>query len=353
MPAMESSGSAAHDLAAEAAARERAGEWPASGELYARAFEAACAEGDAEAMADAARRQGWVRCRQQQYEEAEELLELSREIAERQGLERAAAGAVNAIATYALSVGELDRASALYHLAMERARGIADDELIGSICQNLGVIANIHGDLVEARALYLESIGAAVRAGNRPGAMMAYNNLGMAYTDQSEWMEAEIYFTRGIEIARQIGDRGMEAKLHVNRVEPLVHVGEFAQAREVLRRAEEVATRTDDVRALADIDRFRALIARYEGEYAGAEAHLEAALGRAEGAGLLLEQGEVLEETARLRWAQGRPGPARMVLREARRLYASLGAAHDLARVDRLGGEWAAAREESGGVPAG
>src|SRR3712207_8227714 len=48
-------------------------------------------------------------------------------------------------------------------------------ETVGLACQNLGVIANIMGDLREARIRYLESIGSAVRSGRKLNEAASYN----------------------------------------------------------------------------------------------------------------------------------------------------------------------------------
>src|SRR3712207_9401585 len=80
-------------------------------------------------------------------------------------------------------------------------------ETVGLACQNLGVIANIMGDLREARIRYLESIGSAVRSGRKLNEAASYNNLGMVCTDLGEFLEAGLYFDRGLEIAERIGDR--------------------------------------------------------------------------------------------------------------------------------------------------
>ncbi|MDQ3521649.1 MAG: hypothetical protein M3434_04840, partial [Gemmatimonadota bacterium] len=93
-----------------------------------------------------------------------------------------------------------------------------------------------------------------------------YNNLALICADLRDWMEAEVYFDRGIEIAEQLGDVPARAKLRANRAEPLIHTGQLAHAKWTLATAEQLATQASDTGTLADIARFRAVIAREEGD---------------------------------------------------------------------------------------
>src|SRR4028118_865385 len=129
---------------------------------------------------------------------------------------------------------------------------VSDDELVGHVCQNLGVLANMQGKLREARIHYLESIGSCVRSGNKRNELTAYNNLGFVCGELGEWMEAEVYFDRAVEIAERIGDSAHIASVLANRSLPLIHVGELARARDTLRRAGEAARRHDRRRPRGD-----------------------------------------------------------------------------------------------------
>ncbi|CAN5799577.1 hypothetical protein BH23GEM6_BH23GEM6_02620 [soil metagenome] len=195
---------------------------------------------------------------------------------------------------------------------------------------------------IRARALYLEAICSWVRSACPSVAATIYNNLGMVCADLEEWMEAEMHFLRGIEIAERSGQPLQLAHLVTGGAEPLIRMGEFETARASLVRAEALATELQDSKILADVFRFKAMIARLEGEYDEAESHLTRALEITEAARTEQELGEALEEMARLRWATQRRGKARMVLREARRVYRSVGAEQDVARLDSTLTSWAA-----------
>lgn len=323
-----------------AAAAERSGDWSTATAEYSRLFARAVEEGDLAEAANALRGEARVRLQQREYEAAEELAQFSLEISERNGLLREAARAVNVLAMICQTRTDLPTAELLYGRALELALEVGDDLTIGYACQNLGVVANILGNLREARVRYLESIGSFVRSGNKTNAMMAYNNLGMVCADLQEWMESELFFGRGIEIAERLGNSALLGRLHVNLAEPLIHVGEHVRAAEALQRAEDLAAQIGDVDVLAAVERFRGVIAHREGGFAAAERHLEHSLEIASRADLYTERAPTLEEMAKLRWSEGREDEARVALGQARDAFASIGAEWDSARVKNLLTEW-------------
>lgn len=274
--------------------------------------------------------------RRESFEQAEELAELSLEIAERSELPQAAARATNILALNRHLQQDLRGAELLYRAAMDRAFEVGDDQLVAWTTQNLGVIANVEGDVRRARTLYLESLGASVRAADEVSAMRTYNNLGMVCADLEEWQEAEVYFGRGIEIATQRGDTALLAVLQTNLAEPLIRTGEMERAWGVLDRAEAIASWTGDPQVLTTIDRFRGMVTRLQGNHHAADQHLEHALSLACEGGLELDRAEVLEEIARLRWDQGRRDEACAAARQALDGFLALGAARDVARVEAM-----------------
>jgi len=320
----------------EALDAERLGNWDAAEEAYRRLFRAAQVAQRVPDMVDALRGGARIRRIQGRWELAEELAELSREIAERHGLHAAAARAVNILALVRYSQQDWPAARTLFLDALERARDLGDDELIGFACQNAGVASYYLGDLREARTLYLESIGSFVRSRAADSAPLAYNNLGLVCCDLGEWMEAEIYFGRGIEIAERLGRSPLLARLHANRAEPLACVGDLSRARESLDRAEAVARELRDDGVLTDVERLRGTVALRGGDLARAAEHLERSLSMAEAAGMQLERAQALREIGRLREAEGRREEGRAAYREARETFAALGASLDVLRTDGL-----------------
>ena len=331
--------SAARESAARAAAAETAGRWEEAARLYSLTFRTAVLGRDIAAAADALRGQARIRSQQLRFEEAAELAELSREIAERQGLEQAAARALNVLGMVRLGQGDWDGAREIFPRALELALDLGDDDLAGLACLNAGVIADVRGLPREARMLYLQSIGSFVRSGNSHHAMLAYNNLGIVSGRLREWMEAELFFARGIEIGERLDNAPHLAKLFCNRAEPLMHVGELARADASLDRAETFAARDGDRDILPKIHRFRGALALVRSDPSEAEACFRRALEAAEGNGAAPERAEALRSLGELRLEQGRSGEGRRLLLSARRVYRALGAAASVAAVsERLRG---------------
>jgi tetratricopeptide (TPR) repeat protein len=328
------------DLLGQAAGLERTGMWDEAAAVYADAFRAAAAAGDLPLLVKVLRGESNLRRSQERHAEAEELARLRLEIAERNGLADEVARATNLLAALRHCQGDLAGARALYQAALEQARQLRDNDLAGAICLNLGVVANMRGEVGEARALYLECIAASVRSGNESNKLMAYNNLGMLCADLREWLESDLYFDRGIEIARRLDDRPMLGKLYANNAEPLIHMGELARAAALLDRAEEVAAPLGDSATVALSARFRAVLARIAGEFEEADGHLARAAALAQAEGLELERTEILGGLARLRWEQGRRDEARAALHEARERFAALGAAREIRRLDEVLAAW-------------
>ncbi|HEX6910699.1 MAG TPA: hypothetical protein VF142_09890, partial [Longimicrobium sp.] len=194
------------DLALRAAELERDADWEAALETYGRMFAASRAAGSVRGMADATRAGARMLRELCRLDEAQEQAELSIELAERAGLAYAAARAVNILGTIHYVRGDIHQAADLYESALEAARELREDDLILAACVNLGVVANIRGDLRAAFAFYLECIASAVRSSNAQASVFGYNNLGMLAADVREWMQADLLFHRALELADEMDD---------------------------------------------------------------------------------------------------------------------------------------------------
>ena len=322
------------ELLSQAAERELAGDWDAADRLYRSAFQRAAREEECETLVKVVRKQAVVRGRRGLTEEAEDLAYLAYEIADRCGDGPAAARLLGVLGFLRYSVEDFPGARDFYERSLARARRESADEVIGIVCMNLGVLANIRGDLAEARMLYLESIGATVRSDDRRIATMAYNNLGKVCTHLGEWLEADLYFSRGIEIAETIEDRPLLARLHGNHAEPLIETGDYAGANRALEAAESLVGPEAEAVVLSPLARLRSRLARKEGRLEDAERDAQQALEIARSRGLPLEQAQALEERAQLHREMGRAGDAYADLREALAGYRSVEAVRDAERVE-------------------
>jgi tetratricopeptide (TPR) repeat protein len=344
---------ALHAITQEAAAHEREAKWEPAHATYDRAFAASFAARGVRGMADATRGTARMLRELGRLDEAQEQAELSIEIAMRAGLPNERARAVNILGTVHYVRGAIHEAAELYEAALEWARECREDELIVAVCVNLGVVANIRGDLRAAFNHYLESIAAAVRTDNVQASVLGYNNLGMLASDVREWMQADLLFHRALELAEELGDATITTTLLLNRTEPLIQVGELDAAERVLDRAEAMAERINNVRELAEAARFRAMLARRRGDETGAAGHLGRSLLLATRAGLRLERAEALEQMALLHHDAGRADAAHTHLAEACSEFFAAGATRDCGRCRELLSAWASPAAEEDLAPDG
>jgi tetratricopeptide (TPR) repeat protein len=199
------------------------------------------------------------------------------------------------------------------------------------------VIAHLRGDLREARNLYLESVGSFVRSGNSANAMMAYNNLCTVSVYLGEWMEAEVYISRGIEIGERLSHSPVLARLYSNRAHALLQIGEVGRAQASVAHAERAAHVVGDRGTLAEVEKFRGLTARLEGRLEDAEAYLVRALEMGTGAVTEFDLAVIVRELGLLREDQKRPVEARELYTRAADIFRAVGALHHVREAeDRL-----------------
>jgi tetratricopeptide (TPR) repeat protein len=330
----------AAELLRLASISETAGRWTEAVERFEQAFSVGLNHFAPGLSVDALRGLARLRGRTRRFEEAEELVELSRFISLAHGLEREAIRSLNIAGLIKYWEGRYSDARRIYEAALTEARDVGDGISIGWICQNLGVLSNIQGDHREARLWYLESIAATVASGDDLIVNAVYNNLGMVCADLHEWLEADLYFDRGIEVARRIGDRVQLARLCLNKAEPLIEMGNLAEAVETLDEAETISGEIRDSGVLCEVSHFRGRIARLEKEFDAARRWLERALELARSKKLQLSEAEALREMALLHWECGRRTEAYSDASEALSLFRKLGASHDAASLTLLLESW-------------
>ena len=132
---------------------ELAGRLREASDHYADAARRAQVAGDPAHQAEALRRLGVAQHRRGEGPDlGRDLCRQSHDVAIAAGLTVAAAEAVNCLAGFELEQAAYDSARNLFSAALELGGGNA--RLRGRIEQNLGVLANIRGDLDEAHAHY-------------------------------------------------------------------------------------------------------------------------------------------------------------------------------------------------------
>src|SRR5260370_13016741 len=207
----------AADLLHEARGRERAGCIPEAIDRYEAAIASAEQHREYAVLSEALRRLAVIRYQRDESTRARELCGRSYDVARRIGNDLLAAEAVNTLGVLDLKTGSLEGARMYFLRALEL--GGQSRELWARVEQNLGILANIQGELYEALTRYGRSLEAYRGAGDEHGCAIAYHNLGMVSADRQLYEEADRYFAQSHEIAESVGDVFHQALFLVIRAE--------------------------------------------------------------------------------------------------------------------------------------
>ena len=208
---------------ADGEAAERRGDYVRASAAYARVAES----DDGATAAEGLYRLGRVEWRQGRHDAALAWYERARAKARDGALRDLEARAENGIGAVHYSRGEYAQARASYQLAMGRA---ADPTLIGQLMLNLGVIANIEGNLESALWHYLRARALFRDHGDQQSEALALHNLGMVHADRDEWEAADDAYRQCLGLCEFLGNRPMIAKVLLNQAEVFVAGQEFEKA---------------------------------------------------------------------------------------------------------------------------
>ena len=320
---------AARDLIRDARAHELSGSLASAAEVFEAAIRAAEASGDQEALSEALRRLAVVCFRRQQMEEGRAHCDRSLAVAQQAGDPVLAAEALNTLGGSHLEVGAFDVARAVFERATQLG-GFRSPALRARIEQNLGIIANIQGELDRALMHYHRALEAFRDVGDDRGCAIVYHNLGMVSADHQEWDVAERYFARSQQFAESIGDVHLRASCLLNSTEVLIARQRYDEARRNAEAALQIFDKLGIQRTKAEAYKVLGVIYRETGRTVLAEARLRTALEIANDSGNTLAEAEASRELARLYQEQGRNQEALKLLNAAHRLFRRLDARIDL-----------------------
>src|SRR5881296_140984 len=324
-------GRRAADFLHEARERERAACLPEAIVCYQAAVTAAERGGEPTVLAEALRRLAVVRRHRSEAATARDLCQRSYEVARQAGNDLLAAEALNTLGGLHLSAGAPDDARRAFLEALEL--GESSRELRARVEQNLGILANIQGELHEAIARYERSLDAYRDCRDEHGCALAYHNLGMVSADRGRLSAADCYFRESRALAERVGDAYLRGLCLVNHAEVDVMRQQFENARQ---RAEEALALFDQLgarSAKADAYRIIGMMYRETGRTVLAESRLRSAIELAVAAGAVLGEAEASRELALLYQSMGRNQDALRLLSTASRLFQRLDARVDLVYV--------------------
>ena len=95
---------------------------------------------------------------------------------------------------------------------------------------NLGVAYYNLGDFLQAIECYRQSLSIAKEEGDRAGEGGAYNNLGVAYYDLGDFLQSIECYTQSLSIAKEQGDRAEEGRAYNNVGVAYYNLGDSQQA---------------------------------------------------------------------------------------------------------------------------
>jgi putative nucleotidyltransferase with HDIG domain len=321
----------AADLLHDARARERAACIPEAIQCYEGAIATADRTGERAVLAEALRRLAVLRHHRNESAAARELCHRSYEVACDVGSDLLAGEALNTLGGLDVKTGAIEDARRNFLQALER--GGESRELRARVEQNLGVLANIQGDLPQAVAHYERSLDACRASNDEHGCAIAYANLGIAHTDLRQYDRADGYFQQCYAIAERAGDAHLQGMCLVNHAEVHFVRGRYERAR---RNAEDALAIFDQLDARSNKSeayRVIGMVYRETGRTALAESRLRSAIELAVSAGSVLNEAEASCELALLLQAMGRNQDALTLLNAAYRLFGRLDARVDLVYV--------------------
>ena len=321
----------ASDLLLNARERERAGCIPEAIEQYEGAIAQAERDGDLRVQAESLRRLAAVVHRRNDHARAHELCDRSLAVARQLENTLLAGEALNTLGAMLWLEGRLVEAHDTLRRALE-CEGTSP-ELRARVEQNLGVVANIRGDLEAALAHYSHSLHEYETVNDEHGCALAYHNLGIVSRHQERFDDADCYFRQALEIAERAADMHLQGLCLLNHAE--VHLAR--QLFDGARRNAEASLAIFDQLGMrehkASAYRVIGVVYRETGRAALAESRLRSAIELSVAVGSVLHQAEASRELAVLYQAMGRNQEALSLLNAAHGLFTHLDARIDLVNV--------------------
>ena len=312
---------------------ELAGHIRAAEAAYDAVIVSATRQDDQLALAEAFRRRAIMSHHCGDSPRARSGLQQSYAVARMLGNRRLMAETLNALGGLELETRNLGAAESALTEALDLAA--EHPPVLARVAQNLGIVANIRGDLAAAESHYRRSLAAFESLGDRSGSAITLHNLGMLTADRGAHAEACALYRQCERLADAAGEAHLAALCRVNHAESLLALGRVKEGRATVERAgsslEALGARFD----APDVERVLALCERAEGSDAQAETRLGRARELAQLTDARLSDAEIVRDLGRLYAQTGRPAQARHALREAVDAFGDLGALAE-ARATRL-----------------
>ena len=141
------------------------------------------------------------------------------------------------------------------------------------------------GDYAGALELWARALASAHEANDLARVASIERSMGLAYYWSGAFEDALAHYDAALDAARRVGDRRMEARVLVPKASCLQAIGRSTEAREAVERGLEVATELSDDALLARVHRALLLLYLWTGPAANAQEHGRRAIALAEASG--------------------------------------------------------------------
>jgi len=185
------------------------------------------------------------------YERARALCERHLTWVRRLGDRRAECHALNNLGVVLSHLDAPNEALERLHAALALSEGIDEELGIGTALGNLGAAYRETGDVVQALAYarrHAEHVG---WVGDRRGEAIAHQNLATLADEQDGVDEALEHYTRALALAREVSDRRIEGAVLASLARHAHHAGDSVRARHCAEHALAAASGANDLDTLA------------------------------------------------------------------------------------------------------
>jgi tetratricopeptide (TPR) repeat protein len=301
--------------------------------LATAAYQSALDHPDHTIAADAHFHLGRVAWRQGRYDDALAAYTKARALALESDSMEVRARVENGIGAVHYARGEYAQARAAYGVALELTH---ERSMRAKIVMNLGVIANIEGDLEDAREHYQNSRALFREAHDLDGEALTLHNIGMLHADLEEWEEADEAYERCLELCESRGNRQMIANVLLNRSELSCARDRYGDAVAGCDLALSIYSAIGDEVGRGEAMRWKGHALRLMGQLDQAERALNDAARIAHRTQVKLLEAEAMRDLGALYRARADVAQATKSLERALELFTQLGAQRE---VDELGAE--------------
>jgi len=219
--------------------------------------------------------------------------------------------------------------------ALEVARNLSDERMIGVFTHNVAITHQRRGNQSKARRLYGESLEINKKLGNQRGIAGTLHNIAALAQNQGELDEAQQLYDEGLEINKKLGDqRGIARLLHA--LGSLARSqGELGEARRLYDESLEISKKLGNQRSIAFSCHQLGTICFDEGDIKESENLFNQSLSILKKLGDKGSTAECLESIGKLRTAQNSLAEAHDLFNDALRIALALNDKFRVASVRR------------------